>query len=394
MARPVHLRNAKSRRCKLTLAWLCLVFLFAYRVRAAPDNTGSNATEKLIGIHLGAANSRVGVLQNGEIRILANGDGREYIPSYVSASETGLVVGDAEKTLGFNLFKGMLDMKEYFAGGPPRPDAFSYTVEDGRQVLQIEDLWTCYAYSPEEVYAALISKLKDIAEMHIGPNIAGAVVTSPLPDSSLDLQKAGELAGLPIVKHMPESTGIIMALGLDELSYESDRYVLLYDLSEDFQELTVSIVEINTGMIDTLAKVRQTGLLEHFYQARYKDLSGLPPPRSPTERKYIEWILDEPSMLAIDRVSREARLDSSSITDVVLMPTVRKLPHLHGRLSSWFTNARVVDNARLDEAPVWGAAMMSSWLAEDEWIPCLYATHLGMDSLSSGFTQEKDKCKM
>ncbi|KAL4963856.1 uncharacterized protein BDV14DRAFT_80886 [Aspergillus stella-maris] len=291
-------RNRRSPRCKrrngattFGFASLCLLVFLLFASWAQANTCADlpcEADQRFVGIHLGSSESRIGVVRGpgGPVDILTAKSRNGHIPSYVVATETGLIAGEAARGHGgLNLFRALLDTKAYLADDSannpriPLPEYIhSYTIQDGEQTLQVDYNETCHSLTPEEIFTPLLSQLHDIAISHNGPGTFGAVIASPFPydeTTTAQLERAGESIDMPIVRHAQETSMTLRALGVDDLSHESERYVLLYNLDPDFQTLTIKIIEIDNGMIDTLST----------YRARIK--------RNNVEGFHIEKLLDE-----------------------------------------------------------------------------------------------------
>ncbi|KAL4923542.1 Hsp70 protein-domain-containing protein [Aspergillus undulatus] len=403
--------------------FLFLVFLFALRTQACEREP--LAGEKVIGIHLGASESRVGVVQNGQISILTTPENKTSIPSYVAATDTGLLAGEeARRSGGLNLFKAVLDMKIYFDEGAttdppfsPPGSMYSYTLKDNNQVLEVDYNGTCHSLSPEEIYAPLLVKLRDIAESHIGPDIAGAVVASPLPYDEItmaELDSAGLQIGLPIVRRMREPMSMLLALGLDDLSYDGERYVLLFELSDDYNTLTTSLIEIDMGVMDTLAVHREHGISKGLYEESYPTTeqdrafqAGSDPVRATMESlmPYIEHHLQETLPWAVTDVLRQCEKKHENITDLIFSPSLRAFPEAQRRMIRWFnalgipaSQIRIANAESLDKAPVWGAVLVSHLLTDEDsrpWTPCSCETYrppIGIGTSNKGVVQVLDPC--
>jgi hypothetical protein len=139
---------------------------------------------------------------------------------------------------------------------------------------------------------------------------------------------------------------MILALGLDEISYEADRYVLLAEIRG--HGLDLSVIEIDTGMVDRLATVR-TELLSN----RGDDLFPV-----------------------IDEVLGNANLTRSNITDLIIFNSPPSYYNVHRSLMAYFPDARIANTPDLDKAGIWGATLVSGWISgeSDSWVPCCCAT--------------------
>jgi hypothetical protein len=178
-----------------------------------------------------------------------------------------------------------------------------------------------YAYTPDQIYAVVLKELHDLAETHIGPNITGAVVTVPPYFRDVDrehLRLAGESIGLPVIRQIPEQNSIILSLGLDKLSYASDRFVL--HMYAESTVLEFSVLEIYTGMIDCLATT-STDL-------GYRNRDEIYP--------------------VVDQVLASANLTRGDITDLVIHGT--PYHEVYQSLRNYFPNARVANAERVGDS--------------------------------------------
>ncbi|KAL4734953.1 Hsp70 protein-domain-containing protein [Aspergillus similis] len=406
-------RGGHSKTTQLTIASLCLLFvLLALRtnIHANEDKWSREeySGEKLIAIHLGATESRVGVIENNKVHILGS------IPSYVTTTNAGLVAGDAAKQLnGPNLFTAAMGMMSHFADHSfestviDRPgDMFSYNMQKGHQILQVFSNGTNSSFTPTDIFAPILADLRSVAQSYLGSRIeiTGAVMAFPLPydysgintvDSFVyDIRKAGDMVNLPIVRTLREVMSIATALGLDVLSdTDGERYVVVYDLADDFDTLTVTVLAIEDGVFDTLSIHR----VYHVSEASHPERDGhrlvdtessaildrllegftLEHPVLKNEQANASHVREQAclscqvqtaSIHAIHNALTKARLSADQITDLIFTPAFRSFPRLQGRVAGWFNKtARIANSDNLNEAAVWGAALMSSYMAEDDW---------------------------
>ncbi|KAL4758343.1 Hsp70 protein-domain-containing protein [Aspergillus foveolatus] len=405
-------RGGHSKTTQLAIASLCLFFaLFALRTNAHANEDEWKREkyfgEKVIAIHLGASESRVGVIENNQVHNLGS------VPSYVSSTNAGLVAGDEAKKLGGpNLLTAAMDMMSHFADESPgsalydRPgDMFSYSMQKGHQTLQVSLDGTNSSFTPTDIFAPILANMRSIAQSYLGSgiNITGAVVALPLPygyngmntvDSFVyNIRTAGDMVNLPIIRTMREATSIAIALGLDVLSEtDGERYAVIYDLADDFDTLTVTVLEIEDGVFDTLSIHRVYNVSEASYPDR--DSSGLADTGNGAVLDFLDDLtLENPilenkeaktshaqekpcltsnvqisSVHAIHNALTKARLSATQITDLIFTPASKSFPGLQGRVAGWFNKtARIANSDNLNEAALWGAALMSSYMAEDDW---------------------------
>ncbi|RDW72719.1 uncharacterized protein DSM5745_07891 [Aspergillus mulundensis] len=414
-------RTRLSGRTKLTLASLCifLVLLLALRMKghSLPHRREQEDTrpEKLIAIHLGPSESRVGIMENNRVYIIAGLDGKQSIPSYVAALNGSLVAGVAARDLGGpNLFKATLDMMHYLANGGSGDfplkrfgDSLSYTMHEGQFALQVLNENSTSTFTTPKIYAALFLKLRSIAQSYLGPDVkvSGAVVTLPFPDGYDDNPKshittdsvrkdilvAGDIANLPMIRILRESVAIGIALGLDCLSDQDGvRRVLIHDLAGDLGSLAVTIVEIDDGVYEILAMHRvenisegrvlereappynsqDSSILDRLIEGFVFERPGLSQEQSASVKlapACPSCAIQHASIEAIHNALAKAKIPVEAVTDLVFMPSFRLFPRVQNRVASWFEdeNLRIANAANLSEAPIWGATLQTKFLEED-----------------------------
>ena len=189
---------------------------------------------KIIGIDLGTTNSCVAVFEGGEPTVIPNPEGARTTPSVVAFSKTGeRMVGQVAKRQAVtNPTKTISSIK--------REMGSSYTVDiDGKK------------YSPQEISAMVLSKLKKDAESFLGQPVTQAVITVPayFTDSQRQATKdAGKIAGLEVLRIINEPTAAALAYGMDK---EHEQKIMVYDLGGG--TFDVSILSIGDGTIEVLA---------------------------------------------------------------------------------------------------------------------------------------------
>lgn len=196
---------------------------------------------KVIGIDLGTTNSCVAVMEGGEPVVIANSEGSRTTPSVVSFKADGTrIVGQAAKRLAVaQPDKTVISIKRHMG------EAYKVNIEKG--------------YSPQEISAMVLSKLKADAESYIGGKVTDAVITCPayFNDSQRQATKdAGKIAGLNVLRIINEPTAAALAYGLDK--QEGSQKVMIYDLGGG--TFDVSILEIGDGVFEVLATNGDTHL--------------------------------------------------------------------------------------------------------------------------------------
>jgi len=189
---------------------------------------------KIIGIDLGTTNSCVAVMEGGEPTVLVNAEGARTTPSVVAFSK------DGERIVGQVAKRQAVTNPERTISSIKREMGSDYKVNiDGK------------AYSPQEISAMVLSKLKADAESYLGSKVTQAVITVPayFTDSQRQATKdAGKIAGLEVLRIVNEPTAAALAYGLDK---ETDQKIMIYDLGGG--TFDVSILEIGDGVVEVLA---------------------------------------------------------------------------------------------------------------------------------------------
>ncbi len=189
---------------------------------------------KIIGIDLGTTNSCVAVMEGGKPVVIANTEGARTTPSVVAFTKTGeRIVGEAAKRQAVtNADKTIASIKRHMGTD------FRITIDDKK-------------FSPQEISAMILQKLKADAESYLGETVTEAVITVPayFNDSQRQATKdAGRIAGLDVKRIINEPTAAALAYGLDN---EKEQKIMVYDLGGG--TFDVSVIEIGDGVIEVLA---------------------------------------------------------------------------------------------------------------------------------------------
>jgi molecular chaperone DnaK len=201
--------------------------------------------EKIIGIDLGTTNSCVAVLEGGAPEVITNSEGERITPSVVAFTESGerLVGRLARRQAITNPTNTVASIKREMG-------------TDHRVKINLEGKKT--EYSPEQISAMILQKMKQDAEAHLGGKVTKAVITVPayFNDAQRQATKdAGSIAGLEVMRIINEPTAAALAYGLDK---DKDQTILVYDLGGG--TFDVSILEIGDGVFDVLATDGDTRL--------------------------------------------------------------------------------------------------------------------------------------
>ncbi len=223
---------------------------------------------KIIGIDLGTTNSCVAVMEGGKPTVIANAEGARTTPSVVAFTKTGerLVGEPAKRQAVTNAEKTIASIKRDMGTDNGR------TIDDKK-------------YSPQQISAMILQKLKADAESYLGEKVTEAVITVPayFNDAQRQATKdAGKIAGLDVKRIINEPTAAALAYGLDN---EKEQKIMVYDLGGG--TFDVSIIEIGDGVIEVLSTNGDTHLggddfdnkiiqwmLSEFKKTEGVDLSG------------------------------------------------------------------------------------------------------------------------
>ena len=318
---------------------------------------------KIIGIDLGSYNSAVSVYEGSDVKIIPNSEGGLTTPSYVAFTKDGTKVGDParrqaamnpEKTI-FNI-KRLMGKKYSDAKDLKRP----YKIVDnkGRAAVKIDDK----VYSPEEISAMIIQKMKKTAEDYLGTSVSKCIITVPAhfdSDERNSTKTAGEIAGLEVLRVIAEPTAAVL-----NVDANSDKRYAVYDFGGCTMDL--SIVDVSDGIFEIKSTDGDI------------DLGG-----SLIDEKVVDWMADKfleeegvdlrKDPMALQRLYEAAEkakieLSSSSSTDINL-PYVTSIDNVPKHLVNSLSKAnfeRLVDNIiekTIDKAK---SALKSSGLAASE----------------------------
>ncbi len=209
---------------------------------------------KIIGIDLGTTNSAVAVLEGGEPTIIVNSEGDRTTPSVVAFRKDGeRIAGKAAKNQAITNPENTIKSIKRFIGRrfeetESERKTVSYNVvkgKDGRAVVEVEGT----TYTPEEISAMILQKMKADAEAYLGEKVTEAVITVPayFNDSQRQATKdAGKVAGLEVKRIINEPTAAALAYGLDK--GHEDQTILVFDLGGG--TFDVSILEMGEGVFE------------------------------------------------------------------------------------------------------------------------------------------------
>ena len=246
---------------------------------------------KIIGIDLGTTNSCVAVMEGGEAVVIANAEGARTTPSVVAFTKTGeRMVGQVAKRQAItNPDRTISSIKREMGS------AYKVTIDNK-------------SYTPHEISAMILQKLKADAESYIGQPVTEAVITVPayFTDAQRQATKdAGRIAGLDVKRIINEPTAAALAYGLDK---ESDQKIMVYDLGGG--TFDVSVLEIGDGVIEVLATAGNNRLggddfdacITKYLVDEFKKTEG------------IDLSADKVAMQRLREAAEKAKIELSGVT--------------------------------------------------------------------------------
>lgn len=250
---------------------------------------------KIIGIDLGTTNSCVAVIEGGEPKVIANAEGARTTPSVVAFSKTGeRMVGQVAKRQAItNPDRTVISIK--------REMGTNYKVTiDGK------------SYTPQEISAMILQKLKTDAESYLGDKVTEAVITVPayFTDAQRQATKdAGKIAGLEVKRIINEPTAAALSYGIDK---ENDQKVLVYDLGGG--TFDVSIIEMGDGVQEVLATAGNNRLGGDDFDQRIVDWMV----SSFKAENGIDLKSDKMAMQRLKEAAEKAKIELSGMTSAAI----------------------------------------------------------------------------
>ena len=252
---------------------------------------------KIIGIDLGTTNSCVAVMEGGKPTVIANSEGERTTPSIVAFTKNGdrLVGEPAKRQAVTNSDRTVSSIKRHMGSD------YRVTIDDKK-------------YSPQEISAMILQKLKADAEGYLGEKVTEAVITCPayFNDAQRQATKdAGKIAGLDVKRIINEPTAAALAYGLDN---EKEQKIMVYDLGGG--TFDVSVIEIGDGVIEVLATNGNNHLGGDDFDKRIVDYML----KDFKAKEGIDLSVDKMAMQRLKEAAAKAKkeLSSSATTDINL----------------------------------------------------------------------------
>ncbi|BGP23311.1 hypothetical protein Rt10032_c02g0942 [Rhodotorula toruloides] len=388
----------------------------------------ASAQKEDIGIDLGTTYSCVGVQRNGRVEIIANDQGNRITPSYVAFSPSSgeRLIGDAAKNqYASNPTNTIFDAKRLigrrFDDKEVQRDMthYPFKVKAGsmkQPVIEVKVGDKSKTFTPEEVSAMVLGKMKETAETYLGTKVTHAVVTVPayFNDAQRQATKdAGTIAGLNVLRVVNEPTAAAIAYGLDKTGGE--RNIIVYDLGGG--TFDVSLLSIDDGVFEVLATAGDTHLggedfdnrvmdhlvkqwkRKHDGQDVTKDLRAMGKLKREVEKakrtlssqmstkieiesffqgedlsetltraKFEELNLDlfRKTMKPVEQVLKDANFKKEQVDDIVLVGGSTRIPKVQELLKEFFNGKEPTKGINPDEAVAYGAAVQGGILSGEE----------------------------
>lgn len=213
-------------------------------------------SKKILGIDLGTGFSCVSVMENGQPKVIFNSEGKATTPSVVSFAKDEIKVGDAARRQSVMYPKETVSfvkrfMGEQFDNVQDEISRVSYKVVKGKNGMACIDI-NGKVYTPQEISAMILQKMKKTAEEYLGEEVSDAVITCPAyygDDARQAVRDAGEIAGLNVVRIINEPTAGALSFGY-KLDADKEIKILVADIGCGTSDFTV--LEISSGVLEVL----------------------------------------------------------------------------------------------------------------------------------------------
>lgn len=384
------------------------------------------AKKVAVGIDLGTTYSCVGVFQHGKVEIIANDQGNRTTPSYVAFTDTERLIGDAAKNqVAINPSNTIFDAKRLIGRKFNEPSVqsdmkhwpFEVISQGEKPKIKVEYKNEQKTFTPEEISSMVLLKMKETAEAYLGHDVNDAVITVPayFNDSQRQATKdAGVISGMNVLRIINEPTAAAIAYGLDKKKNSGkEANVLIFDLGGG--TFDVSILTIEDGIFEVKSTAGDTHLggedfdnrmvdhfINEFKRKHKKDIrgnkravrrlrtacerakrtlsasaqanieidslfEGIDFYTSITRARFEELCSDlfKGTLEPVEKAMRDAKMDKSSIHELVLVGGSTRIPKIQKLLQDFFNGKELNKSINPDEAVAYGAAVQAAILTGD-----------------------------
>lgn len=379
-----------------------------------------------VGIDLGTTTSCVGVWQNNRVEIIANDQGSRITPSYVAFTGEERLIGDAAKSQAAGNPKNTIyEAKRLIGRRYDEPAVqrdikqFSYNVVRGaneKPEIEVEFKGETKRMRPEEVGAAVLQKMKSIAEAYLGTPVKDAVITVPayFNDSQRQATKdAGVIAGLNVLRIINEPTAAAIAYGLDRKK-EGEQNVLIFDLGGG--TFDVSLLTLDDGIFEVKATAGDTHLggsdfdtvLVEYCVGEFKRKTKIDLTSNPRSMRRLRTAVEKAKhtlssatqasveidsiyegqdfqttitrakfeslaealvkrcMDPIEQVLRDSKMSKDQVHEIVMVGGSSRIPKVRQMVIDFFNGKKLNDSVNPDEAVAYGAAVQAHILSKKD----------------------------
>jgi len=388
---------------------------------ASAADKDSKVDGPVIGIDLGTTYSCVGIYKGNNVEIIPNDQGNRITPSYVAYIDGERLIGEAAKNQAtLNPVQTLFDVKRLIGRRYKEPSVqqdkkllpFDIIEKEAKPMIQVDVNGKKTVFSPEQISAAVLTKMKEIAETFLGKEVGHAVITVPayFNDAQRQATKdAGKIAKLDVLRILNEPTAAAIAYGLDNKGNEQN--ILVYDLGGG--TFDVSLLTIDNGVFEVIATSGDTHLggedfdqrVMAFFDKKFdkengvkitSDKKSLQKLRREVEKakrtlssttqvtleieslikgidfsetlsraKFEELNMDlfKKTMDPVNKVMEDGGLKKNQVNEVVLVGGSTRIPKIRAMIKEFFNGKEPNTGINPDEAVAYGAAVQAGILS-------------------------------
>ena len=377
------------------------------------------------GVDLGTTYSACGVWKNDRVEIIANDMGERTTPSWVAFTDTERLIGQSAKNQSAsNVTNTVFDAKRLIGRDFDSAEVqkeithLPYKVinDKNKPMIAVEYMGETKTFSPEEIGAMVLTKMKDVAEAYTGDKANDVVITCPAYFNDRQRQAtkdAGAIAGLNVLRVINEPTAAAIAYGLDKKN-DGEQNILIFDCGGGTHD--VSVLTIDDGIFEVKSTAGDTHcggedidqlMAEHFVR-EYKRKTKKDPTDSKRSMRRLKSACEKAkrtlsssttasieiesfhegqdffsnitrarfeeicgdffrcTMAPVDKAMKDAKIDKNSINEIVLVGGSTRIPKIQKMLSEYFGGKELCKSVNPDEVVAHGAAIQAAILGGDK----------------------------